>query len=49
MKIGCTGSFFSQNDEIMHGGRRPPSELGILSFELCAKAHCELFSFELIL
>ena len=32
----------------LHGGRRTPSELGILSFELCAKAHCELFSFELI-
>ena len=40
----------------LHGGRRTPSELGVLSFEfllrqaaepseeLCAKAHCELFN-----
>ena len=43
----------------LHGGQHPPSELGILNFEfllrqaakpsgeLCAKAHCELYSFEL--
>ena len=31
----------------LHGGRRTATELGILNFELCAKAHCELFNFEL--
>ena len=30
------------------GGRRPSFELGVLNLELCAKAHYELFSFELI-